>query len=173
MSVGEPYTCSLPEGFQYAGLISHAGAVCMTNTDALRWPSQPCPMLLFHGSDDKIVPLEDGEIWGTRHAGTEAIGRTLAEAQVPHWVFIEHGADHIVAMKELTTHLAETDEFIRDFVMGNATASVRTDWRLATPEDMATPEHMARFVPYYIYGFGKYLEEMDSLPSQAPDHIVY
>ena len=57
---------------------------------------------------------------------------------------------HIVAMKELTNHLAEADEFIRDFVLGDATDAVRTDWKLATPEDMATPEHMARFVPYYI-----------------------
>lgn len=102
---------------------------------------------------------------------TVADGRQAAGK--PYWLFIEHDADHIVAMRELTEHQQETDLFIEQFVLGKKADVVRTDWFNAKPLDMSSPARMAEIVPYYIYGFGMYLEEMAELPQTTPDEIVY
>ena len=47
----------LPEGFNYAGVISFAGAIFSTNGSP-EWQSQPAPIMLFHGTADRQVPYD-------------------------------------------------------------------------------------------------------------------
>lgn len=44
----------LPEGFNYAGVMSFAGAI-VSDTGKVKYKSAPCPMLLLHGTADKTV----------------------------------------------------------------------------------------------------------------------
>ena len=44
----------LPEGFNYAGVMSFAGAI-VSDTGKVKYRSEPCPMLLLHGTADKTV----------------------------------------------------------------------------------------------------------------------
>ena len=46
----------LPEGFNYRGVMAFAGAVLATGQ--LEYPMTPCPMLIFHGTEDELVPYE-------------------------------------------------------------------------------------------------------------------
>ncbi len=46
----------LPEGFNYRGVMAFAGAVLATGQ--LEYPMPPCPMLIFHGTEDELVPYE-------------------------------------------------------------------------------------------------------------------
>ena len=46
----------LPEGFSYRGVMAFAGAVLATGQ--LEYPMTPCPMLIFHGTEDELVPYE-------------------------------------------------------------------------------------------------------------------
>lgn len=47
----------LPQDFNYAGVISYAGAIFDTQEE-LRWTKTPAPMLLFHGDADRNVPYD-------------------------------------------------------------------------------------------------------------------
>lgn len=46
----------LPEGFNYRGVMAFAGAVLAVGQ--LEYPQTPCPMLIFHGTEDELVPYE-------------------------------------------------------------------------------------------------------------------
>lgn len=46
----------LPEGFNYRGVMAFAGAVLAVGQ--LEYPETPCPMLIFHGTEDELVPYE-------------------------------------------------------------------------------------------------------------------
>ena len=47
----------LPQDFNYAGVISYAGAIFDTQEE-LRWAKTPAPMMLFHGDADRNVPYD-------------------------------------------------------------------------------------------------------------------
>ena len=62
-------SAALPDGFNYAGVVAFAGAVL--ECEAPRWAKRPCPMMLFHGDADPVVPYEKaviepfGGLWGS------------------------------------------------------------------------------------------------------------
>ncbi len=62
----------LPESFQYAGVISFAGAI-YSNHGHPKYAIHPAPMLLFHGSKDKIVPFKKIALFGTGMYGSSVI----------------------------------------------------------------------------------------------------
>lgn len=178
---GEAYTKRLPEGFDYAGIISHAGCVEVLH-DELVWGRKPCPMLLFHGDlngvSDGALPHGKSiiEVEGMNNhpwAGTLYIDKQLTEMGAPHWTIIERGADHCIAMKCLTENNAETDQFIREFVLEGKDRIRFTEVKDKEPVSMAGVENMVKFAPLYILGFGKYLEEIDWSNLEAPTHTVY
>jgi len=174
---GEAYTKALPEGFDYAGVISQAGAVNCGDADGAVWARKPCPMLLFFGSEDALVPTGNVEMIGCRWSGSRSLDAQFCEMGVPHWTYEEVGADHVLAMSALTDNDAETDKFIKDFVLGGRQASVYTSWKDAVPKNMADVNAMLRYVPMYILGYGQYMEEMQANMASGglskPDSVLY
>ena len=166
------YTRALPEGFNYAGVISHAGAVIM-NGESLTWEKKPCPIFFMHGDNDIIVPLEQNNLWNLTWVGPMYMHQQFKEMNVPHWVYIEEGADHVIAMKALTNNNAEQERFFETFVKGKSNSKVLTKWADAEPSGMGSVEAMLQHVPMYILGFGKYMEEMAYSNLEAPQTIVY
>jgi poly(3-hydroxybutyrate) depolymerase len=166
------YTKKLPHNFNFSGIISHAGAI-PSKPDALVWAEKPCPMLLFFGDKDMLVPFDKGEVGGLNWMGSKYLHRQFEEMQVPHWVFEAKGADHVMAMKPLTDNNEETDKFYRSFIVGKCNSTVYTEWSDAVPPDMTSVEQMLKYVPLYILGFGKYLEEMENMPVEQPKNIVF
>lgn len=47
----------LPEGFNYAGVMSFSGAI-LSRKGKVRYGSEPCPTLMLHGTADKLVPYK-------------------------------------------------------------------------------------------------------------------
>lgn len=45
----------LPEGFNYAGVMSFSGAI-LSREGKVDWKTAPCPTLMLHGTADKLVP---------------------------------------------------------------------------------------------------------------------
>lgn len=92
-------TSRLPEGFNYAAVISCAGGVWVAGTDSLSWKKQPCPVLAFHGTKDQLVPF------GKSVMGNGAFGAFGPDYFIPQLkamevscikhVFTE--SDHIIA----------------------------------------------------------------------------
>ena len=167
----EPYTESLPEGFSYAGVISQAGCIS-ANAESIEWKNKPCPIMFFHGDQDTVVPLEKGNADCT-FFGTLYIERQLKEMGVPYWKWIEKGADHVMAMKPLTTYLEEQYRFLNDFVINGLDSVVLTEVADKEPAGMSSVEAMIKYVPLYILGYGKYLEEIDWGDLSAPTQVVY
>jgi predicted esterase len=166
------YTKTLPKGFNYAGIISHSGAIPIKG-DTLTWTEKPCPILFFHGDKDNAVPFDKADIMGSVWVGTKYLHRQFEAMQVPHWVYVEKGADHIVAMKPLTNNLEESDRFYRSFIVDKCKSTVYTEWADEEPADMTSVDQMLKYVPLYILGFGKYLEEMENIPIEKPQNIVF
>lgn len=101
----------LPDDFNYAGVISMAGAIC--SDGAPQWDTTPCPMLLFHGDADSIVPfvsatLGDFGLWGSR-----TISDILTEQQHPHRFHCFNGASHEIAGTPMDENRGEILDFIR------------------------------------------------------------
>jgi len=168
---GADYTKKLPEGFNYAGVISHSGSVGELS-DTLVWKNTPCPMLLMHGSEDQLVPLEKGVSGEEQLFGSKYLYRQFAAMGVPCWLYIEKGADHCIAMKGLDLTY-EADRFYKDFVENPKAKQVSTEWEESEPAAMQDIEHMIKFVPMYILGYEKYLEEMDWSNLGMPTEIKY
>lgn len=173
---GADYTKVLPEGFDYAGVISQAGAV-NGDKSPIEWARKPCPMLLFFGSEDALVPTGEQELLGDTWSGSRSLDAQLGEMGVPHWTYEEVGADHVLAMSTLMDNNEETDKFVRDFVLGGRQASVYTSWKDAEPKNMADINAMLRYVPMYILGYGCYMEEMQAKMAAGemskPDTVLY
>ncbi len=151
-----PHAQRLPKGFNYAGIISHAGCV-LVRQDSLKWKNKPCPMLLMHGNVDQLVPFDKRAVLGDLYAGSSYIHRQLVQMNVSHWLYEESGADHIVALKPLQYNFAETDAFIDKFVMKKQHSIVHTIWKDEKPDSM---KDLYNVVPLYITGWDRTDEEI-------------
>lgn len=147
----------LPEGFNFAGIVSHAGCV-VVHQDSLFWKKTPCPVLFMHGSKDQAVTFNSMSLEGNIYAGSNYIHKQFVELNYPHWLYEEEGADHIMALKPLQYNFGETDTFIEKFVMKGQHAVVHTIWADEKPDSMAD---MQKVVPLYIIGWDKTDEQVD------------
>ncbi|MCB0850904.1 MAG: alpha/beta hydrolase [Bacteroidetes bacterium] len=148
----------LPKGFNYAGIVSQAGCITVPK-DSLEWQTAPCPILLMHGDKDLQVPYENYSIEGNLYAGSNYIHKQLVEMDTPHWLYIEAGADHIVALKPLQYNFSEIDAFIDKFVIKGEHAMVHTVW---TDKEPGSMEKMFEIVPLYMIGWEKTDEEVEA-----------
>lgn len=155
---GSDLAQNLPEGFNYAGIISHAGSLVIPQ-DTVIWKKDPCPMLLMHGDIDQAVPFEHYSLEGNLYAGSNYIHRQLIDLDAPHWLYVEEGADHIVALKPLQYNFGEIDTFIDKFILKGEHAVVHTVWRDKEPGSMAK---MFDIVPLYMTGWDKTDEEVEA-----------
>lgn len=106
----------LPEHFNYAGIVSFAGAVfSMTGTPS--WDSQPCPILFFHGNADSNVPYDRASLFGIGMYGPKSLIPGITKAG-GHYIF--HSAvyrDHKMATEPMNTCSEEILEFLNDHSM--------------------------------------------------------
>lgn len=147
----------LPEDFNYAGVISHAGNV-IVQEDTLDWKKIPCPMLLMHGSADQLVTFNSSKIGNTLFAGSNYLHKQFEKMNAPHWLYEEVDADHIVALKPLQYNFWEIDSFIQRFVLNKSNAIIHTQWKDKKPDSMT---EMAAVVPLYMSGWEKTDEEVE------------
>ena len=86
----------LPAGFNYAGVISYAGAV--SGVLPPHWEKMPCPIMLFHGDADKTVPFEQaamenlGGLWGS-----SAVAKSLENLQASYYFYKVENAGHEIS----------------------------------------------------------------------------
>lgn len=106
----------LPEGFNYAGVISFAGAIFSTEGD-LKWQDTPAPMLLFHGDADSNVPYNRIELMNYGFYGSKHIAGQLAERNSPYYFFDMENAAHEMADTPMKIYRDEIYGFIDKFVL--------------------------------------------------------
>jgi len=86
----------LPEGFNYAGIISMAGAVWKHGSDIPSYAQKPCPHLFLHGTKDDAVAYEMMEypqcdFYGF---GPGILTNVFKENSWPFYSFTVEDADH-------------------------------------------------------------------------------
>lgn len=86
----------LPDDFNYAGVMSFAGAVLIKG-NVLEYSRKPCPTLLMHGTKDDIVPYEVISYGGYSFCGSSAVAKALADNGHDYHVYRYLGNNHTVA----------------------------------------------------------------------------
>ena len=123
---------SLPQDFHYAGVISFAGAIA--SRDTLRWENSPCPLMLFHGNADPIVPYEQafipsmGGLWGSA-----TIARSLDKIGASRYLYTIDNAGHEIASTPMTRNIDDIMSFLSRYVHKGERLS--TDTRESIPGD--------------------------------------
>lgn len=108
-------TSRLPRGFNFAALAPMAGGVWRTATDSLRWNSRPCPMLLFHGDADPVVPYDKVEFPASKASmwGSKQIARQLWQMGVPCALYTVAGGDHAWSANPVIFNRPDVEHFVR------------------------------------------------------------
>lgn len=101
-----------PDGFNYAGVVSFAGAVCAVGEPV--WTDNTCPLMLFHGDADTVVPYDKAVVnniglWGSKH-----ISDALNEKDIPHVFHTVMGFSHNVCVKPMNDNREEILRFINE-----------------------------------------------------------
>ena len=86
----------LPEGFSPKGVMSFAGAVISTS-GAPKFKSQPCQMILFHGTADKAVAYKSFGAFGHGLWGSSYIAKKLQKKDWPLCIYRFKDRTHDVA----------------------------------------------------------------------------
>ena len=110
---------SIPAGFNYAGVISMAGAIFSDGTP--RWRRTPAPMLLFHGDADSTVPFNRATMGTFGLWGSESIAESLTALNIPNTFWKILGADHSVAITPMDNHSGAILDFIHSVCSQRAT----------------------------------------------------
>lgn len=110
----DPLSRRLPAGFNYAGVISFAGAIFADGP--LEWKKSPAPILFFHGTADGNVPygaIGDSRGW---FYGPEYIAGQLTGMKAPHYFYSVENATHRIAVSPMNDNRAEILIFLDKFV---------------------------------------------------------
>ena len=100
----------LPAGFNYAGVISFAGAIFSQGQP--QWAGKPCPIQMFHGDADANVPYDQVSYEGIGFYGSKYLAGQLTTMQSPHYFYSVENATHTVA----TTPMDDNREAILAFL---------------------------------------------------------
>lgn len=116
---GTPVASVLPEGFNYAGVMSFAGAL-LVKGGAIEYSRKPCPTLLMHGTKDDIVPYEVTSYGGYSFRGSSALAKALSDNGYDYRIYRYLGNNHTVA-----GFMHFTLDIERDFLERNVMQAVR------------------------------------------------
>lgn len=121
-----PYCYGLDSGpVSFAGVISMAGAIPDT---AVLFTDSAIPSLLFHGTDDNLVPYATASHHYCNQSepgylvlnGSYTIAKKLESLNVPYWLHTTCGGAHELASSPMKLYFDEIVDFCYDFVINKA-----------------------------------------------------
>lgn len=122
-------TSRLPEGFNYAGIISFAGAILDGEGD-LTWKQAPCPIQMFHGDKDNLVPYNTIKNNTGGFYGPEYITGKLDELHSPYWLYTAKGGGHEQAEVPMNFNREEIISFLNKLVKQKHRLFIKTEiWK--------------------------------------------
>ena len=105
----------LPEDYRYAGLISFSGGI-LSRQGKLKFSRETSPMLLLHGTEDKLVNYKQIAFFNLGFYGSDRIVERLGKYGCNYCIMRYPGHGHeIASIMGMTVEYQ--DAFIRQFVM--------------------------------------------------------
>ena len=105
----------LPIEFTYAGIVAFSGAILSVD-GRLKYRQAPAPILLFHGTADKMVPYDQIKFLNRGLFGSASIARTFRENGYPYYMYREEGLGHEVSVLPMIDRLPVILDFLDQFV---------------------------------------------------------
>ena len=120
----------LPDGFNYAGVVSFSGAV-YSFKGRPEYGSTPCPILMFHGTEDRMVQYDKIKVFSFFFGGAKPIARALAGIDANYSVYRFLGNGH-----EIAASMSANTRRMEDFILHNVMEGekVIVDATLKDPE---------------------------------------
>lgn len=106
----------LPDNFNYAGIISFAGAI-YSNNGKIKWKAEPAPIQMFHGDADSNVPYNKIKIFRYGFFGSKYITKRLKKDGFSYYFYSEENTDHVLAGSPMTDNRNEIMAFIDNYIM--------------------------------------------------------
>ncbi|WP_455499061.1 alpha/beta hydrolase [Coprobacter sp.] len=120
-----PLATVLPQGFNYAGVVSYAGAI--VDLKPLEWKNKPAPILMFHGNIDKSVPYDYAESEFGGFYGSAYIDRQLDELDAPHYFYIAKGKGHEMSEYPMFYNQLEMASFLKRLVFSKEQIAIHNE----------------------------------------------
>ncbi len=118
----------LPFGFEYAGLVSFSGAI-LSLKGRLSYKNSPAPRLMFHGTDDKIVPYQKIKFFNKGFYGSAWIAKYLKEHAIPYYLYSEEGMGHEIAVLPMMDKLPVILDFLDDYILQHKPYEVELNFK--------------------------------------------
>jgi len=105
----------LPVGFEYAGLVTFAGAI-LSFEGKLKYKNLPAPRLMFHGTADKIVPYKKIRFLNKGFYGSAWIAKYMKEHSIPYYMYSEDRMGHEIAVLPMKDKLPVILDFLDEYI---------------------------------------------------------
>jgi predicted esterase len=112
----KPAADILPAGFEYAGVISFAGAI-LDFDGRLTYQVSPAPYLMFHGTADKIVTYNKIRFLNKGFYGSAWIAKTFREKNYPYYFYSEYGMGHEIAAYPMFDKIPVILDFLDKYII--------------------------------------------------------
>jgi predicted esterase len=106
----------LPPNFNYAGVISFAGAI-FSEKGNLNWSNKPAPIQLFHGDIDNEVPFGKLKFRKLGFFGSQYIAAQLDKIGSPYYFYSVENASHEISSTPMNRNWDEINTFLEKFVL--------------------------------------------------------
>lgn len=132
----------LPSQFNYAGIISFAGAIFSMKGHP-KWDSQPCPMMLFHGNSDRNVPYKRASMFRKGLWGSSYIVRQLKKNDWSYYFYDGTYQDHSLATTPMNDCRSDILSFLRSAVERKERLQIHNQVR-----NLSIPKRKTKFLPF-------------------------
>ena len=134
----------LPDTFQYAGIVSFAGAI-LSFDGALRYKNPPAPTLLFHGTADRLVTYNKIRLFNKGFYGSSHLAKVFKKSKYPYYIYRVEGAGHHVAITPADHNQTEILWFLREYVIN------KKSYQLDVTFDDLNRKPAKKFTPHDLY----------------------
>lgn len=110
-------TKALPEGYNYRGVMSFAGAI-VSDTGRPTYLNEPCTQLLFHGDEDKTVNYNKIHVFNFGIFGTNALAKIFKKEGCVYNIYRYHAHAHDMAENFLPTWPEQKRFLEENVIMG-------------------------------------------------------
>ena len=111
-------TKELPEGFNFAGVMSFAGAI-ITDSGKPSYRREPCPHLLIHGTNDGAVTYGKKAFGRYGMYGSSAVAKILEKEGRVYNIYRYEGHSHDMAANLVPTW-PQQKKFLDEYVLGGS-----------------------------------------------------